>query len=98
MEEIHIFEKEGEPQSREITQSPCQTSVHQWTPKEDQPRREEVIEEEEESLHYNLEGRREIIKLIPSMQMQPLQRTKLQKYSLKYSTQLSFRKQLGMST
>ena len=47
MEGIHIFEKEGKPQSRETTQSPCQTSVHQWTPKEDQPRREEVIEEEE---------------------------------------------------
>jgi hypothetical protein len=35
MEEIQIFENEGEPESREITQSPCQTSVHQWTPKED---------------------------------------------------------------
>ena len=47
MEEIQIIEKEGEPESREITQSPCQASVHQWTPKEDQPRLEEVIEEKE---------------------------------------------------
>uniref|UniRef100_A0A2N9J3P0 Uncharacterized protein n=1 Tax=Fagus sylvatica TaxID=28930 RepID=A0A2N9J3P0_FAGSY len=46
MEEIQIIEKEGEPESKEITQSPCQTSVHQWTPKEDRPRRQEVIEEE----------------------------------------------------
>ena len=38
MEEIQIFENEGEPESREITQSPCQTSVHQWIPKEDRPR------------------------------------------------------------
>jgi hypothetical protein len=47
MEEIQIFEKEGEPKSREITQSPWQMSVHHRTPKEDRPRREEVIEKEE---------------------------------------------------
>uniref|UniRef100_A0A2N9EMD7 Retrovirus-related Pol polyprotein from transposon TNT 1-94-like beta-barrel domain-containing protein n=1 Tax=Fagus sylvatica TaxID=28930 RepID=A0A2N9EMD7_FAGSY len=47
MEEIQIFENEGEPESRGITQSPCQTNVHQWKPKEDRPRLEEVIEKEE---------------------------------------------------
>ena len=47
MEEIQIFEKEGEPKSREITQSPWQMGVNHRTPKEDRPRREEVIEKEE---------------------------------------------------
>ena len=47
IEEIQFFEDKGKPESREITQSPCQASVHQWTPKEDQPRLEEVIEEKE---------------------------------------------------
>uniref|UniRef100_A0A2N9HLQ3 Uncharacterized protein n=1 Tax=Fagus sylvatica TaxID=28930 RepID=A0A2N9HLQ3_FAGSY len=47
MEEIQVIEKEGEPESREITQSPWQMGVHHRTPKEDQPRQEEVIEKEE---------------------------------------------------
>jgi hypothetical protein len=56
MEEIQIIEKEGEPKSREITQSPWQMGVHHRTPKEDQPRQEEVIEKEE-SPQPHLEGR-----------------------------------------
>uniref|UniRef100_A0A2N9J033 Uncharacterized protein n=1 Tax=Fagus sylvatica TaxID=28930 RepID=A0A2N9J033_FAGSY len=47
IEEIQIIKKEGEPESREITQSPWQMGVHHKTPKEDQLRLEEVIEGEE---------------------------------------------------
>ena len=38
MEEIQIIEKKGEPESKEITQSPWQMGVHHRTPNEDQPR------------------------------------------------------------
>uniref|UniRef100_A0A2N9F8R9 CCHC-type domain-containing protein n=1 Tax=Fagus sylvatica TaxID=28930 RepID=A0A2N9F8R9_FAGSY len=47
IEEIQFFEDKGEPESREITQSPWQKDVHHKTPKEDRPRLEEVIEGEE---------------------------------------------------
>jgi hypothetical protein len=53
MEEIKIIEKEGEPESREITQSPWQMGVHHRTPGEDRLRLEEV-QEGEESLEPQL--------------------------------------------
>uniref|UniRef100_A0A2N9H439 Uncharacterized protein n=1 Tax=Fagus sylvatica TaxID=28930 RepID=A0A2N9H439_FAGSY len=53
MEEIKIIEKEGEPESREITQSPWQMGVHHKTPGEDRLRLEEV-QEGEESLEPQL--------------------------------------------
>ena len=38
IDELQPFEDEGEPESKEITQSPWQTGVYHRTPEEDQPR------------------------------------------------------------